>query len=108
MLILYDHRYTATYRNCVRRYEHQPEACEAPRRTLAADEVDGHHLALATAIQDAVGAGTGPGDDQPSYAERLDLLHRQLFVAVTWARDALWLGWVAEPSSILPAGTAQG
>jgi hypothetical protein len=149
--------------------------------TMAAIDLEEHDLALAVAIQDAVTAGTGPGDvavlvptnaqvghyaeqisglglptqlladydgvpnqlvkvgtyqrakglefkqvflprldadglreerrrgeDQASYAERLDLLRRQLFVAMTRARDALWLGWVAEPSSILPAGVAHG
>src|SRR5690606_35635799 len=28
------HRYTATYLDCVRRYEHRPEVCEALRRAL--------------------------------------------------------------------------
>ena len=42
------------------------------------------------------------GEDDASYAERMDLVRRQLFVAMTRARDGLWLGWVGEPSTILP------
>ena len=34
-------------------------------------------------------------------SERLDLLGRQLFVAMTRARDALWAGWVGEPATLL-------
>lgn len=146
-----------------------------PPVTVGAADTDEHDLALASAIQDAVAAGTGPGDvavlvpsnskvthyveqidalglptqeladydgapnqlvkvgtyqrakglefkqvflprldadglkeargrgeDAVSHAERMDLLRRQLFVAMTRARDALWLGWVDSPSTILP------
>jgi len=44
------------------------------------------------------------GTDPHTHAERLALLRRQLFVAMTRARDGLWLGWVGEPSSLLPPG----
>jgi superfamily I DNA/RNA helicase len=47
------------------------------------------------------------GEDDASYAERLDLLRRQLFVAMTRARDALWLGWVDTPSTLLPTRIAE-
>ncbi|MFG3420593.1 UvrD-helicase domain-containing protein [Micromonospora sp. NPDC048063] len=42
------------------------------------------------------------GEDADTHSERLALLRRQLFVAMTRARDGLWLGWVGEPSSLLP------
>ncbi len=48
----------------------------------------------------------GVDEDDASYAERIDLLRRQLFVAMTRARDRLWLGWVGSPSSLLPADLA--
>ena len=152
-----------------------------PPATVTAADLDGHDLALAAAIQDAVAAGTGPGDlavlvrtnaqvrhyteqitglglptqplgdydgvpnelvkvgtyqrakglefkqvflprldadglkdapgrgeDGASYAERIDQLRRLLFVAMTRARDALWLGWVQAPSDVLPAVTVRG
>jgi hypothetical protein len=44
------------------------------------------------------------GSDAQTHYERLALLRRQLFVAMTRARDGLWLGWVGEPSSLLPPG----
>ncbi|MFG2100518.1 UvrD-helicase domain-containing protein [Micromonospora echinaurantiaca] len=42
------------------------------------------------------------GEDSDAHAQRMALLRRQLFVAMTRARDGLWLGWVGEPSSLLP------
>jgi hypothetical protein len=42
------------------------------------------------------------GTDEETHAEHLALLRRQLFVAMTRARDGLWLGWVGEPSALLP------
>ncbi|HEX6077827.1 MAG TPA: UvrD-helicase domain-containing protein [Micromonosporaceae bacterium] len=44
-----------------------------------------------------------PDEDEHMHRERLDLLRRQLFVAMSRARDVLWLGMVAEPSGLLPA-----
>jgi hypothetical protein len=41
------------------------------------------------------------GEDDDTYAERLALLRRQLFVAMSRARDALWLGWIGEPASLI-------
>jgi superfamily I DNA/RNA helicase len=40
-------------------------------------------------------------EDDEAYTERLDLLRRQLFVAMTRARDQLWSGWVGRPSGLL-------
>ena len=52
---------------------------------------------------DAEGTGETPrrGEDEATHAERLDLLRRQVFVAMTRARDGLWGGWVERPSSVL-------
>lgn len=44
-----------------------------------------------------------PDEDEHMHLERLDLLRRQLFVAMSRARDVLWLGMVAESSGLLPA-----
>jgi hypothetical protein len=57
---------------------------------------------------DGLREARGRGEDDASYGERIDLLRRQLFVAMTRARDALWLGWVGAPSSLLPAGGVTG
>ncbi|MER7271186.1 UvrD-helicase domain-containing protein [Micromonospora carbonacea] len=43
------------------------------------------------------------GEDPDTHAERIALVRRQLFVAMTRARDGLWLGWTGAPSSLLPA-----
>jgi superfamily I DNA/RNA helicase len=43
-----------------------------------------------------------PDEDDESHRERLALLRRQLFVAMTRARDGLWLGYVGTPSVLLP------
>lgn len=44
-----------------------------------------------------------PGEDAQMHTERIALLRRQLFVAMSRARDGLWLGFVGMPSSLLPA-----
>jgi hypothetical protein len=41
------------------------------------------------------------GEDETAHAERMQLLRRQVFVAMTRARDGLWGGWVGEPSTII-------
>jgi hypothetical protein len=41
------------------------------------------------------------GEDETAHAERMELLRRQVFVAMTRARDGLWGGWVGEPSTII-------
>lgn len=40
-------------------------------------------------------------EDDDTYRERLGLLRRQLFVAMTRARDRLWSGWVGRPPNLL-------
>lgn len=52
---------------------------------------------------DGLGELPRPGEDPSSHAERLELLRRQLFVAMTRARDRLWVGWVGEPAAMLGA-----
>jgi hypothetical protein len=46
---------------------------------------------------------TRSGEDEQMHAERIALLRRQLFVAMSRARDGLWLGFIGAPSSLLPA-----
>jgi hypothetical protein len=41
------------------------------------------------------------GEDEAAHAERMELVRRQIFVAMTRARDGLWGGWVGEPSTII-------
>jgi hypothetical protein len=42
-------------------------------------------------------------EDDTAYAERMALLRRQLFVAMTRARDSLWIGFVGSPTALLPS-----
>lgn len=48
-----------------------------------------------------LGDALRPGEDAQTHAERTALLGRRMFVAMTRARDALWLGWVGTPSSLV-------
>jgi len=41
------------------------------------------------------------GEDEATHQERLDRTRRELFVAVTRARDTVWIGHVGEPSALL-------
>ena len=50
---------------------------------------------------EGLGAQPRRGEDKDTHRERLELLRRQVFVAVTRARDGVWLGWVGKPSSLL-------
>lgn len=50
---------------------------------------------------DTLGETRRHNEDDNTYRERLDLLRRQLFAAMTRARDRLWGGWVGEPSELL-------
>ena len=43
------------------------------------------------------------GEDGPTHQERLDRTRRELFVAMTRARDTVWVGYVGEPSRLLGA-----
>jgi superfamily I DNA/RNA helicase len=43
------------------------------------------------------------GEDGPTHQERLDRTRRELFVAMTRARDTVWVGHVGEPSRLLGA-----
>ena len=53
---------------------------------------------------DALGEKQHFNEDADAHAERIDLLRRRLFVAMTRARDQLWGGWVGEPSAVLKIG----
>jgi superfamily I DNA/RNA helicase len=41
------------------------------------------------------------GEDDSTFSERTDLIRRQLFVAMTRARDVLWMGSVGTPTELL-------
>jgi superfamily I DNA/RNA helicase len=41
------------------------------------------------------------GEDNSTHEERLDRTRRELFVAVTRARDTVWIGHVGDPSALL-------
>ena len=41
------------------------------------------------------------GEDDPTHEERTDRTRRELFVAMTRARDTVWVGYVGEPSVLL-------
>mgnify|MGYP005990578671 FL=1 len=42
-------------------------------------------------------------EDDDTHAERIELLKRQLFVAMTRARDGVWAGWVGHAPTLLGA-----
>ena len=57
---------------------------------------------------EGLGAQYRHDEDETTHRERLELLRRQVFVAVTRARDGVWLGWVGEPSQLLNVHAGQG
>ncbi|BCJ37149.1 hypothetical protein Athai_46520 [Actinocatenispora thailandica] len=59
------------------------------------------HVFLPRLDPDGLHEAKQPSEDDDTYAERLDLTRRQLFVAMTRARDALWLGWLGTPAQAL-------
>jgi hypothetical protein len=61
------------------------------------------HVFLPRLDPDGLREAKQPSEDDETYAERLDLTRRQLFVAMTRARDALWLGWLGTPANTLRA-----
>lgn len=40
------------------------------------------------------------GEDDPTHAERLERLRRQVYVAITRARDGVWIGWAGSPAPL--------
>ena len=59
------------------------------------------HVFLPRVDAAAVGEEQREGEDDAAHQERLDLLRRQLFVALTRARDAVWVGWVDAPAQVI-------
>ena len=49
---------------------------------------------------EGVGDAQRHGEDDATHAERLERLRRQVYVAITRARDGVWLGWVDAPAPI--------
>ena len=45
---------------------------------------------------DGLGESRRHGEDEATHQERIELLHRQIYVAVTRARDGIWIGSVGE------------
>ena len=54
------------------------------------------HVFLPRLEPDSIGETKRFNEDEETHAERIELLRRQLFVAMTRARDGVWAGWVAE------------
>ncbi len=50
---------------------------------------------------DGLGESARPGEDEATHQERLELLRRQIYVAITRARDGVWLGSVGGSASLL-------
>jgi hypothetical protein len=50
---------------------------------------------------DGIGDSRRHGEDEATHAERIELLRRQVYVAITRARDGVWLGWVGSPSQLV-------
>jgi superfamily I DNA/RNA helicase len=62
---------------------------------------------------EGIGDTKRQGEDDPTHAERLERLRRQVYVAITRARDGVWLGWAGPPAPLfeqmlLPSEGAQG
>ncbi len=59
------------------------------------------HVFLPRLEPDSIGERKRFNEDEETHAERIELLRRQLFVAMTRARDGVWAGWVGSPPALL-------
>ncbi len=59
------------------------------------------HVFLPRLEPDTLGETARRGEDPQTHAERIALLQRQVFVAMTRARDGVWGGWVGERPALL-------
>lgn len=59
------------------------------------------HVLVPRAEPEVLRDAAAPGEDAATHEERLDRTRRELFVALTRARDSVWLGHVGEPSALL-------
>jgi AAA domain/UvrD-like helicase C-terminal domain len=101
-----------------RRYLQQLEAHGIP--ALSLENYDGTHsqavrvgtyrrskgLEFKIVLMPCLGEGSlgerqRDGEDDSTFSERIDLIRRQLFVAMTRARDILWMGTVGTPTELL-------
>lgn len=61
------------------------------------------HVLLPAVGADTLGDVQDPSEDDLAHAERRALARRQLFVAMTRARDSLWMGYTGPRSTLLAA-----
>jgi superfamily I DNA/RNA helicase len=59
------------------------------------------HVLIPRADADALCDARLPVEDAETYAQRLERTRRELFIAVTRARESVWIGSVREPSALL-------
>ncbi len=82
-------------------YDGRPRDAVKVGTYLRAKGLEFKRVLLPRLDPDGTGEQRRPGEDDEAYAERLDLLRRRLFVAMSRARDTLWTSAVAAPSALL-------
>jgi hypothetical protein len=83
------------------RYDGRPTAAVKVGTFKRAKGLEFKHVFIPRAEPGMLKDAPLPGEDQPTHAERLDRTRRELYVALTRARDTAWVGWVGEPSALL-------
>ena len=83
------------------RYDGKPSSQVRVGTYKRAKGLEFKHVFLPQLGHGQIGELRRPGENDATHSERVDLLRRQLFVAMTRARDGLWLGWVGAPSELL-------
>ena len=93
------------------RYDGRPSSTVKVGTFKRSKGLEFKHVLIPRAEPAMLREAPGEGEDASSYEERLDRTRRELFVALTRARDTVWVGHVGEASGLLgleqPASTAR-
>lgn len=83
------------------KYDGQPTSAVKVGTFQRAKGLEFKHVFLPRLEPESLGETQRHNEDADTHAERLELLRRQLFVAMTRARDGVWGGWVRTRPGLL-------
>jgi hypothetical protein len=83
------------------RYDGSPSSDVKVGTFKRAKGLEFKHVLIPRVEPEAMRDGARGGEDPATHAERLDRTRRELYVAITRARDTVWVGYVGTPSVVL-------
>lgn len=86
------------------RYDGKPSSAVKVGTFKRAKGLEFKHVFIPRAEPETLRDAPLAGEDPATHAERLDRTRRELYVALTRARDTVWVGYVSKPSALLGAG----